>query len=458
MGMRGKVGIAIAATGVAAVVAACSADERAVGIAAARPEPASYSRQDDGDGRFDFTALATSAACTPGGNAAKPFLLPAGFDQVNIASEPDYDDVGDMNTQNENGREAGRFLYQTHELGSNGSVSVIDLVTGLTKTIARRADWESLDGIRWSPWGTLLIAEESNAARFRDPQFPQAAAGLVYELVPNKADPTTIDALIPRPAIGSKSHEGMLFDRRGNLYSISERTPGYIFKFVPDKRGDLSSGQTYVLKVTEPTGDRTGRAAWVPLDRAAVRIDASAAADAVGATGYGRPEDLELAGNRGHGHDGENTLYVAVTSEHRVLGIDLDPRGEDRNDEDNGRDQRSDAFVYDFVKIGVNATGEFEMPDNLAFDHDGNLFIAEDPGGSFASGKRKGDDIWVATPGGRHGPAASVARFASLTDCDAEPTGILFELQRNVLFVNAQHRGGDRLDKTVAISRESHRD
>ena len=48
--------------------------------------------------------------------------------------------------------------------------------------------------------------------------------------------------------------------------------------------------------------------------------------------------------------------------------------------------------------------------------------IAEDPGGNFAT-KRRGDDIWVARPGlGPHSPAASVERFGSLTDCDAEPT------------------------------------
>jgi len=47
--------------------------------------------------------------------------------------------------------------------------------------------------------------------------------------------------------------------------------------------------------------------------------------------------------------------------------------------------------------------------------------------------------------------AASVLRFATLTDCDAEPTGIYFDLKRSRLFVNIQHRGGDHLDKTMAV-------
>jgi secreted PhoX family phosphatase len=67
----------------------------------------------------------------------------------------------------------------------------------------------------------------------------------------------------------------------------------------------------------------------------------------------------------------------------------------------------------------------------------------------------RGDDIWVAVApkgGDHHGPAASVVRFASLTDCNAEPTGIYFDLSGKTLFVQAQHRGGDRLDKAVAIT------
>ncbi|HEX2778511.1 MAG TPA: alkaline phosphatase PhoX, partial [Gemmatimonadaceae bacterium] len=278
---------------------------------------------------------------------------------------------------------------------------------------------------------------------------PAARAGLVYEVFVNQSNPMLADSVVARPALGSKSHEGMRFDPQGNLYSISERTPGYIFRFVPDRKGDLSSGQLYALKVTAPTGDRTGAGEWVALDRAAVQVDASAEGDRVQATGYARPEDVEIATSTGNSHDGANTLYVAVTGpgDNRVLGIDLrEPAG--------GRDHAT-AFVYDYVRVGLNATSEFEWPDNLALDRAGNLYIAEDPGGNFrnGAGKVKGDDIWAATPatGGQHGPAASLVRFASLTDCDAEPTGIYFDKGGARLFVNAQHRGGDGRDKTMAI-------
>src|SRR5206468_11224082 len=112
--------------------------------------------------------------------------------------------------------------------------------------------------------------------------------------------------------------EGIRLDAEGNVYGISETAPvpvppagpgGYIFRFVPDRRGDLSSGQLYALKIVSPSGDRTGEAIWVPLDRAAVQVDADAAATAVGATGYTRPEDIEMATATGKNRGGSNIVY-----------------------------------------------------------------------------------------------------------------------------------------------------
>jgi secreted PhoX family phosphatase len=297
----------------------------------------------------------------------------------------------------------------------------------VTKTLAVEPGWHSMDPIVWTPWGTILVGEEDTR-------------GLMFEIFINQHDPTVADSVLARPALGAKAHEGNRFDAQGNHYGISENNPGFIYKFVPDRGGDLSSGQLYALKITNPTGDRTGEAEWIPLDRATVRVDAQAAAAAAGATGYNRPEDVEIATSSGNSHDGANTLYVAITSpagpvDNRVIAIDL-----------NG------PFVYDYVRVGLNATAEFEWPYNLALSKSGDLAIAEDPGGSFPS-KRKGDDIWIATPGkGPHAPAASVVRFATLTDCSSEPTGIYFDIRGWGLFVNAQHRGGDGLDKAVLIT------
>jgi uncharacterized protein len=382
---------------------------------------ANVSLASDNRPRARFDPLLGSTPCIPGGNPIAPFVLPAGYTQRIIASEgSDFGDIPDMNTLNENGPQAGRFLYRTHEVSPNASVSVTDLRTGTTALLAQRDDWENFDGIAWTPWGTLIAAEEVVIAARRDREVPLATAGLVYEIDPRTGSATA------RPAIGSRSHEGLRFGPRGELYGISERDPGYIYRFQPDRRRDLSSGVLSALKVVSSAGDRTGQAVWIPLDRTSVQVDSDAAASAAGATGYARPEDVENGTSTGTGPDGDSVLYVAITGEHRVLAI-----------ESRGRDG---AFVRDYVKAGVNAPADFEMPDNLALDGRGHLYIAEDPGGNFPT-KMKGDDIWVALPGD-DGIASDTVRFASLTDCDAEPTGIYFDLRSDRLFVNVQHRGG----------------
>jgi len=421
-------------------------------IAAALSQTTAFAApQDEGvtSGPFQFTPLPASSPCVPGGAGAfpheQPYLLPPGYEQTVIAREGDggTTDNWDMHVLNENGPDAGEFLYHSHEVLENGMLSVTDLRTGQTRVLAQRAYWNRLDGLVWTPWGTLLTGEEMRIARLPstpDPRVPQALAGLMYEVDPVTGSDT------PLPALGARAHEGMRIDPQGNVYGISETAPGipggrppggYIFRFVPDRRGDLSSGQLYALKIVTPDSDRTGDAVWVPLDRDAVQVDADATATAAGATGYGRPEDVEMATSTGSNRGGSNVLYVAVTDEHRVLRIDLR--------EPSGDSTHATAFVSDYVRNGVNAPADFTNPDNLALDKNGNLFIAED------TTNEQGMDIWVAVPGSNHLTAKETVRFASLTDCTAEPSGIYFDKTGSVLFAHALHRAGQ--DLSVAITR-----
>ena len=367
------------------MIGACSANERAV---APRLASGTATRDNSlsGAGGFQFTPLTSSAVCTNGGSATQPFLIPAEMQQTHHRVRtrlPGFARHADA----ERDRPAGRALpvrcqrsrFERIALG-HGSRERADqdhrTALGLGSSRSDR-----LDAV-----GHILIAEETNAAAHRDPDFPNAVAGLVYEIFLDPSDPTHVVDIKARPAIGSKSHEGMRFDTHGNLYSISERTPGYIFKFVPDTKGDLSSGQTYVMKLTQLDGDRTGTGIWVPLDRDAVQIDASAAADAVGATGYGRPEDVEIATSSGNNRGG---AADAIRRDHERA-----PRHRHRSRE--RRSERRRARVQ-LRRPRAELDNSFVMPDNLALDHSGNLYITEDPGGSTASGKR-GDDIWVAAP------------------------------------------------------------
>jgi hypothetical protein len=383
------------------------------------------------------------------------FQLPAGFSQQIIGRQGDFFTTNtevnfDMLTLNETGPHAGRYLYRTHEVRPYAALSVTDLKTGENKLVVEREDWESFDGLVWTPHGTILMAEERIVQTYRDPAYPDIERGLVYEYGPGTGE------VVARPALGARSHEGLRFDPQGNVYGISESRglknagapgeSGAIFKFVPDSRGDLSSGQLYALRVRD--GMRTGPADWVPLDLDPVTFDSDAAAQAVNATAWDRPEDIEIGTSTGNNKGGQQVLYVAVTESSDlpqdnglVLKIEL-----------NG----DEAYVSNYVQPGINVPVEvadpfdsdagtgFDDPDNLALAPNGDLYITEDDAPS---------DVWVARGAG---PVADeVVLFARLLDCGAESTGVYFDRNGQTMFINSQHAGlNDGDDLTVAISKQ----
>ncbi len=404
--------------------------------------------------------------------ASTPWVIPQGYVQSIVSDETDLDiyvanDWNDMNTVNETGKHAGRYLYRTHEVrggaigndgnslrvdgGSGGAVSVVDLQTGVAKEVVGRADWEALDGILWTPWRTVLFAEEVGTSVRPDPEAPNATSGLVYELKLDRRDPMSAESVTVRPLLGALAHEGIETDAEGNVYVIDEDRNGSIYKFVPEYYGDLSSGQLYALKVMN--GTKTGAAVWVALDMAQVQISARVAAAAVGATRYCRPEDMErIAG----------TLYVALTCEDvdnaanssgknaagysvgAVLAVKLGEQPATRYVVAPGKNA---PFEVQPSATTAGVTG-FAKVDNLAHGPDGKLWMVEDNDFS---------DIWVYDPNSKDangdGYKDGVYLFASLKDKPAEGTGIYFGKDPHTLFVNVQHSGTGN-DKTMAITKQ----
>lgn len=389
---------------------------------------------------------------------AAPWVIPEGYSQSIIADESDLNiyvgnDWNDMNTVNETQKHAGRYLYRTHEVRggamgsdgnslridghSGGAVSVVDLRTGEAKEVVGRDDWEALDGIVWTPWHTLLFAEETITSLRPDPQAPQATSGLVYEMKLKAGDPTTMETVTVLPKLGSLAHEGLEIDEEGNVYVIDEDKKGSIYKFVPTTYGDLSDGQLYALKVD---AGKTGAAQWLALDMDQVQISARVAATIVGATQFCRPEDLERI---------TETLYVALTCEDvdnaantsgrgAVLAVSLDETPSVKYVVAAGKNAPIE-------NQATNATG-FAKVDNLASGPDGKLWMVEDNDFS---------DIWVYDPASKDanndGYQDGVHLFASLKDKSAEGTGIYFGKDPHTLFVNVQHSGTGN-DKTMAIT------
>ncbi len=382
-------------------------------------------------GPMAFEPIDGSAYAQASTSWTVPYVVPAGYDQHLVADETTLDlyagqdDLSDMNTVNETGPHAGRYLYRTHEVGANAGLAVVDLRTGDAEVLVQDPSWGRVDGIEWTPWGTLLFGEERDG-------------GQVHEVFLDPEDRTKVLRVESRPRLGVMRHEGIGVGVDGSAYVIDELNGGSIYRFVPQRRGDLSEGTLYALRLSGLTAaeqkwapdsfeDKVGSFEWVALDGTVAATDGNAASDAVGATEFGRPEDVEVIGN---------VLYVANTSEDRVVAIDLRTH-----------------TLRTFVQAGVNTPLEnksaavtgFNNPDNLAAGPDGRLWIVEDNDFS---------DIWATTPDhDGDGLADSVDLFASLKDENAETSGIYFGKDPKTMFVNVQHPDKALADGTWAITR-----
>src|SRR6185436_14049017 len=187
----------------------------------------------DGTRFSDFTPLTISAGPTADESAPITFGNPI-VEQRSIADRVTQLASGmpnsgswDMNTVNETGPHKGRFLFTVFETGHSG-VQRHDLNTGLTETI-----WQSptpgahisFDASFWTPWGTLITAEESWETAASGSTSPY---GRLFEFknpldAPGLTEPVTsgsnADAdFAHQNAVPRTAHEGIQFDSAGNMY------------------------------------------------------------------------------------------------------------------------------------------------------------------------------------------------------------------------------------------------
>jgi secreted PhoX family phosphatase len=398
---------------------------------------------------IDFNALlGTTPAVDATRETTAPFLLPTGFTQTKVVdtaaikADPDFAttfanwDMIALDPSN-------RYIYVPTEVGSGAGLFRYDTHTGDVVTALKGnltgpgsttpATWDpkndyfaSFDPATYTPYNTVLVAEEGSRGRLFEWTNPLAA-------------PTVAPNVVWRSTIPSVAHEGVRFDSQGTLYFIDESNTGSIYKFVPKTANDLSVGQTFVLKVNAYTGNstenwdsagnaaatRTGAFTWVPVtDANGVKLTTAnpfdyatlggrAAADELKATPYGRPEDLEIVGDN---------LYLATTSENAVYRLDL------KNNTINVFANRNTIDGVTGKAVGT----DFVTPDNIASDAAGNIFILED-------NEPIGGDIWKAADTNGDGVADSISRWASLTVPGSEPTGLIATNNPDEFIVSIQH-------------------
>jgi hypothetical protein len=331
----------------------------------------------------------------------------------------------------------------------------ISLATGVSTTIASGID--SCDGVRTTPWGTVLFAEEAGAS------------GGAYELIDplsvagatiNRTTGVSSSANIRRiNAFGFLSFEGFVILPNGVTYYGDELGPssgtpgGAYYKFIPDtpwsgggpisslNQSPYNSGKVYSLRVGQGSnsgqGDAYGIGSWSFL--AALNSASSqqlrSLATANNRTGYYRPEDISIdeaalaAGNvrfcgNNTGRDAARYWGEATCLTDGTVAGATSPNSVPQ------------------VQLFVPGSAQFNMPDNIAYQPGrANWLINEDGStADFIDGARN-DDIWDCLPDGADVDTISdgCVRVVTLNDLDAESTGGFFDSTGQHYYVSIQH-------------------
>jgi uncharacterized protein len=293
--------------------------------------------------------------------------------------------------------------------------------------------------------------------------------GWVVEIDPY--DPASVP--VKHTALGRMAHEGATIilarDGRAVAYMGDDARFEYLYKFVSAGRYDRSDRQAALalldsgtLHVARFRDDGSGQ--WLPLvhgqgplteangfaSQAEVVIDARRAADLLGPTKMDRPEDVEP-------HPLTGKVYAVMTGNEARKPEQVDranPRAGVRFGHiieltEDGDDNAATGFRWEmFIQAGDPGkphhkasyqgrtdVNPFAMPDNLAFDAAGRMWVATD-GVNETLGAN--DGVWmVDTAGPERGRARQF--LSGPTGC--EISGPAFTPDYKTLFVAIQHPG-----------------
>ena len=341
----------------------------------------------------------------------------------------------------------------------NPGVQAVSLTDGTVTTLVRGTS--GCDGIRTTPWGTVLFTEENDD-------------GGIYEMIDvlavdnvaiiDRATGEMSDGarVVKRTALPMMAWEGLVVTAQGLVFGGDELRPGTanpdadggsIFKFIPATpfsggmidtldASPLAAGSVYAMQVQCVGGNvqfgqgcETGNATWLPVNAATVRADA----DAAGATGYYRPEDM----HDDPAYTGEGVRFCWTNTGNEgaqnysevMCAVDTDPLTIAVPDAEGKLVMTTSVVRF------IEGDTDFNSVDNLAFQPGtGILYVIEDhPNG----------DIWACLPDGadRDLKSDGCIKVLSVMDTSAEPTGFTFAADGLTAYVNIQHSDDTNVEK-----------
>jgi Alkaline phosphatase PhoX len=349
----------------------------------------------------------------------------------------------------------GASSFQRLDL-STGEVT--DMISGL----------EECDGSRLTPWGTIIVSQESEERGLLvEVLDPLHVSGVTV----NVDDKTTSDPDHVRilSALGQLAWEGIVILPDGTTYYGEDRRPGPgvpgggIYKFVPATPfsdsaaitslddSPYSDGSVFGLRIGTHSGDtdwgaarNIGAGVWIPVYNdpgADEGVFDLAALTSSWITGFYRTEDM--AQDPIAEADGKVRVCFPNT------GSDTDQNyGEVVCLEDTPADDTTKwptgamPVVHQFV-VG---DPQLRMPDNIDFQPGtGIMYLNMDATTSAEDDSFTNDDVWACLPDGDDHDLLTdgCVRVATLLDGEAEFTGIAFTGDGTSFYQVLQHRTQD---------------
>ena len=249
-----------------------------------------------------------------------------------------------------------------------------------------------------TPWGTVLTGEE-------DTSTYEADHGFVWEVDPSQHTKIRLDDC------GRFEHETAVVDPQSGFVYLTEDSGGdsLLYRLRPNSPGKLAAGG--ILEAYSASGK------WVTIDDPVGESGQSPSEQGVakGALKFDRLEGGRIDGNY---------FYFAETEDDTACG-------------------KIWRLHRHSSRLELFAQGDGDrlcMPDNVAFDASGNVFVTEDK--SNASSENPNRVVFIDARGGEVATFAEVAiQFSTPEENIAdEPTGPAFSSDGSVLFLNLQRQ------------------